>query len=176
MSLVKLGQENLRWKNKITILLICSAIPLNIDKNLFIFLFQHILQFSKDNVSKKLNSFLIKIFKMIKHLFTSCRVRLRHMTHVIARARLCTRLKKSAKKTCKKKARFVWLKKLQGMRTIARLKQRFFLSFTFYKTDRSYERIMCIYLIICLLFYWFNGEKCIIFTFSLHKGRQTSTD
>ena len=62
------------------------------------------------------------------------------------------------------------------MRKIARLKQQRFLSFTFYKTQRSYEKIMCIYLIICLLFHWFSGENCIIFIFSLHKGRQTSTD
>ena len=33
-------------------------------------------------------------------------------------------------------------------------------SFTFYKTHRSYEKIMCIY----LLFHWFSGENCIIFT------------
>ena len=73
---------------------------------------------------------------------------------------------------CKKKAHLVWLKKLQGVRKIARLKQQRFLSFTLYKTHRSYEKIMCIY----LLFHWFSGENCIIFTFSLHKGRQTSTD
>ena len=39
-------------------------------------------------------------------------------------------------------------------------------SFTFYITPRSYEKTMCIY----LLFDWFSGENCIIFTFSLHKG------
>ena len=70
------------------------------------------------------------------------------------------------------KARLVSLKKLQGVRQIARLKQQRFLSFIFYITQRSYEKIMCIY----LLFDWFSGENCIIFTFSLHKGRQTSTD
>ena len=42
--------------------------------------------------------------------------------------------------TCKKIARLVWLKKLQGVRKIARLKQQRFLSFTFYKTHRSYEK------------------------------------
>ena len=30
--------------------------------------------------------------------------------------------------------------------------------------------------VIYLLFDWFSGENCIIFTFSLHKGQQTSTD
>ena len=70
-----------------------------------------------------------------------------------------------------KKTRLVWLKKLQGVRQIARLKQRY-LSFTFYKTQRSYEKIMC----IDLLFHWFSGENSIIFTFSSHKGRQASTD
>ena len=61
--------------------------------------------------------------------------------------------------------------RLQVVWQIARLKQRF-LSFTFYKTKISYVKIMCIY----LLFHWFSGENCIIFTFPLHKGRQTSTD
>ena len=71
-----------------------------------------------------------------------------------------------------KKACIVWLKKLQGVRQIARLKQQRFLSFTIYITERSWEKIMCIY----LLFDWFSGENCIVFTFSLHKGWQTSTD
>ena len=70
-----------------------------------------------------------------------------------------------------KKAHLAWLKKVQGVHQMARLKQQRFLSFTFYVTQRSYKKIMCIY-----LFDWFNGENCIIFTFSLHKGRQTSTD
>ena len=65
-----------------------------------------------------------------------------------------------------KKACLVQLKKLQGLRQIAPLKQQRFLSFTFYKTQRSYEKIMCIY----LLLHWFTGQNCIIFTFSLHKG------
>ena len=38
----------------------------------------------------------------------------------------------------------VWLKKLQGLWQIARLKQQRYLSFTFYKTQRSYEKTMCI--------------------------------
>ena len=65
------------------------------------------------------------------------------------------------------KARLVSLKKLQGVRQIARLKQQRFLSFIFYITQRSYEKIMCIY----LLFDWFSGRNCIVFSFSLHKGR-----
>ena len=65
--------------------------------------------------------------------------------------------------TCKK-ARLVSFEKLQGVRQIARLKQQRFLSFTFYITQRSYEKIMCIY-----LFNWFSGENRIIFLFSLHK-------
>ena len=57
-----------------------------------------------------------------------------------------------------KNARLVWLRKLPGVRQIARLKQQSFLSFPFYQTQRSYEKIMC----ICLLFYWFSGENGII--------------
>ena len=52
------------------------------------------------------------------------------------------------------------------------MSKQLFLSFTFYIiTQRSYEKIMCIY-----LFDWFSGENCVRFTFSLHKGQQTSTD
>ena len=43
-----------------------------------------------------------------------------------------------------KKRRLVWFKKLQEVWQITHLKQRF-LSFTFRKTKRSYEKIMCIY-------------------------------
>ena len=60
--------------------------------------------------------------------------------------------------TCKKKAHIVWLRKLQGVQQIARLKQQCSLSFIFCETPRSYEKIMCIY----LLFHWFNGENCIV--------------
>ena len=42
-----------------------------------------------------------------------------------------------------KKAWLVWLKKLRGVWQIACLKQRF-LSPTFYKIQRSYEKVMCI--------------------------------
>ena len=93
--------------------------------------------------------------------------RLRHMRRAIARARLYTRLKHRRTKI----ARLVSFKKLQGVRQIALLKQCF-LSFTFYITQRSYEKIMCIY----FLFHWFSGENCIIFLFSLHKERQTSKE
>ena len=57
-----------------------------------------------------------------------------------------------------KKARLVWLRKLQDVRQIARLKQQRSLSFTFCKTQRSYEKIKCIY----LLFHWFSCKNCII--------------
>ena len=60
-----------------------------------------------------------------------------------------------------KKARLVWLKRLQGVWQIARLKQQRFLSFTFYKTQRSYEKIIC----IDLLFHWFSGENCMIYIY-----------
>ena len=70
-----------------------------------------------------------------------------------------------------KKARLVWLKQLQGVWQITRLEQRF-LSFTFYKTQRYYEKIMCIY----FLFRWFSGENCIIFTFSLHHSHKKWND
>ena len=61
--------------------------------------------------------------------------RLRYMRHAITCTCLCT---------CLKKACLVWLKKLQGVRRIAHLKQKCYLSFTFIKTQRSYEKIMCI--------------------------------
>ena len=51
-----------------------------------------------------------------------------------------------------KKARLVWLKKVQGVRQIARLKQQHFLSFVFYITQRSYEKITCI--VIWLVQWW----------------------
>ena len=43
-----------------------------------------------------------------------------------------------------------------------------FLSFTFYKTQRSYEKIMCVY----FLFHWLSGENCMLL-FSLHNRWQT---
>ena len=70
-----------------------------------------------------------------------------------------------------KKGCLVWFKKLQEVWQITHLKQQRFLSFTFRKTQRSYEKIMCIY---------FTGSVVkivyIIFTSSLHKGWQTSTN
>ena len=44
-------------------------------------------------------------------------------------------------------------------------------SFTFYKTQRSYKKIMCVY----FLLHWFSGEN-FMFLLSLHKGRQTSKE
>ena len=58
------------------------------------------------------------------------------------------------------------------MRQIARVKQQRLLSFTFCKTHRSYEKIICIY----LLFDWFSTENCIILLFSLQKGQETSKE
>ena len=49
----------------------------------------------------------------------------------------------------------------KDMRQITHLKQQRFLSFTFCETQRSYEKIMYIY----LLFHCFSGENCIIFTY-----------
>ena len=60
-----------------------------------------------------------------------------------------------------KKACLIWLTRLQGVLQIERLKQRF-LSFTFYKTQRSCEKIMCLY----LLFHCFSGENCIYISFT----------
>ena len=81
------------------------------------------------------------------------------MRHAIARARLCTCLKcwRHVKKAC-----LVWLKKLQGVRKNARLKQQHFLSFVFYITQRSYEKIMCI---VTWLVQWSKLYYiCIFFT------------
>ena len=71
--------------------------------------------------------------------------RLRHTRRAIARARLCTCLKHWRR--AKKKARLVSLRKPQGVRHIGRLKQQRFLSFTFCKTQKAYEKIMCTYLL-----------------------------
>ena len=46
---------------------------------------------------------------------------------------------------CKKKACLVWLRKLQDVWQIARLKQQHSLSFTFCKTQRSYKKI-CVFI------------------------------
>ena len=71
--------------------------------------------------------------------------------------------------TCKKKHALFDSKSC--VRQITSLKQQCFLSFTFYKTQRSSEKFMCAY----FLFHWFSGESCM-FLFSLHKGRQTSKE
>ena len=83
------------------------------------------------------------------------------MRCVIACAHLCTRLKQRHAK----KHALLRFKKLQSVWKITRLNKQRVLTFTFYKTHRSYKKIMCIY----LLFHKFSGENCITFTFSLHK-------
>ena len=104
--------------------------------------------------------------------------RYHHFTHVQAlayeasdRMRMPLHTPKTLE-TWKKKAHFVWLKNPQGVQQITRLKQQQFLSFTFYKAQRSYKKIICIY----FLLHWLSGENCIMFTFSSHTIRQTSTD
>ena len=79
------------------------------------------------------------------------------MRRAIARARLCTRLKT---RDVLKKAHLFWLKKPQAAADGTSKTTTFFI-FHFYITQRSYEKIMCIY----LLFDWFSGENCITFTF-----------
>ena len=51
------------------------------------------------------------------------------------------------------------------MGQIARLKQQRFLSPAFFKIQRSYEKNH-----VHLLFHWFSGENCIIFTFLYTKN------
>ena len=63
------------------------------------------------------------------------------MRRAIACACLCTFLKHWR---CAKKARPVCLRKLQGVQHITCLKQQLSLSFTFCKTQKSYEKTMCI--------------------------------
>ena len=87
---------------------------------------------------------------------------------IIAFAHLCACLKH---RDVQKKARLVWLEKLQGVRQIAHLKEQCFSSPTFFKIQRSYIKNH-----VYLLFHWSSGENCIIFTFSVHKGGQTSTN
>ena len=61
------------------------------------------------------------------------------------------------------------IKKSSRCAADARLKQQRFLSANFFKIQRSYKKIMC----IC---YFIGSVVKIVFTFSLHKGRQTSTN
>ena len=77
------------------------------------------------------------------------------MRHTVAHARLCTRQKHWRR--AEKSTPFL-IKKASRCAADRRLKQQHSLSFTFCKTQRSYEKIMCIY----LLFHWFSGENCII--------------
>ena len=80
------------------------------------------------------------VFTFNKKQFLIC-IRLRHLRRAIARARL-------KHWTRAKKIRLVWLRKLQDVWQIARLKQRS-LYFTFCKTERSYKKTMCTNYIIC---------------------------
>ena len=66
-----------------------------------------------------------------------------------------------------KKAHLVWLKKRQGVKQIARLKQQRFLSPTLFKIQRSYVKNHAY-----LLFHWSSGENCIIFTFLYTKDNR----
>ena len=89
--------------------------------------------------------------------------RLWHMRHAIAPTSLSTCLKHQRHD---KKSIPCLIKKASRCAGDSKSKTTLFLSFTFYITERSFEKIMCIY----LLFHWFCGEYCIIFTFSLRKG------
>ena len=89
--------------------------------------------------------------------------RLWHMRHAIAPTSLSACLKHQRHD---KKSIPCLIKKASRCAGDSKSKTILFLSFTFYITERSFEKIMCIY----LLFHWFSGENCIIFTFSLRKG------
>ena len=87
-------------------------------------------------------------------------------------------------KDVQKKACLVSFKKLQVVWQIAHLKQQCFLSFTFYITQRSYEKIICIFYFIgsvmkiALYFYflyinkkkhkWWNNHFSDILTYRLN--------
>ena len=60
-----------------------------------------------------------------------------------------------------KKAHLLWLKRLQGVWQISHLKQQCFLSFTFYITQRSYEKI--VYLFVVWLVQWWKLYYIYIF-------------
>ena len=60
-----------------------------------------------------------------------------------------------------KKAHLVWFKTLQGVQQIAHLKQQCFLSSTFYKTQRSYKKFMCLFFIS--LVQWWKLHVFILF-------------
>ena len=95
-------------------------------------------------------------------------IRLRHMRRAIARARLCTCLKHQRRV---KKSTPCLIQKASRYAADRTSKKQHFLSFTFYKTQSSFQKIMCVY----FLFRWFRGETCM-FLHSLHKGRQTSKE
>ena len=84
---------------------------------------------------------------------------------------MCTLLHTPKTLEIGKKSMPCLVQKLQGVWQIACLKRQFFLSFPFYKTQISYEKIMC----VCFLFHWFSGENWM-FLFSWHKGPQTSKE
>ena len=92
------------------------------------------------------------------------KIRLRHMRRAIARARLCTRLKRQRRA---KKSTPCLIKKASRCAADRTSKTCFIFHFL-YNTQRFYEKIIC----ICYLI----GSVVIIFTFSLHKGWQTSND
>ena len=74
-----------------------------------------------------------------------------------------------------KKAHLIWLKKLQDVWQIARLQR--FLSFRFYKIQRSYEKIMCIYYFIgSVVQHWTNEITNMQWFRSSHKERKTLTN
>ena len=104
-----------------------------------------------------------------KKLIICDKSRLQHMRCAIARAHLCLCLKRGRPA---KKSMPCLIKKASRCVTDHASKQQRFLSFVFYITQRSCKKILCIY----LLFDWFSGENCIIFTFSFHKRQQTLKD
>ena len=77
------------------------------------------------------------------------------MRRAIARARLCTHLKHWRHA---KKSKPCLIKKASRCAADRTSKTTTFFTFTFCKTQKSYKKIMCIY----LLFHWFSGENCII--------------
>ena len=92
--------------------------------------------------------------------------RLWHMRHAIAPTCLSTCLSTCLKQRHDKKSMPCLIEKASRCAADSTSKTAMLLSFTFHITERSFEKIMCIY----LLFHWFSGQNCIIFTFSLRKG------
>ena len=74
-----------------------------------------------------------------------------------------------------KKAHLIWLKKLQDVWQIACLQG--FLSFKFYKIQRSYEKIMSIYYLTgSVVQHWTNEITNMQWFRSSHKERKTLTN